>query len=85
VKSFLRHIVLGQQPGNLCCNVYEDSIAVTVMEFERLFIVKKENILDHFNAKKLESLYEKIPKKNLRHLFVLSEGSFVNGSSLIKV
>jgi hypothetical protein len=29
-------------------------------------------------------LYEKMPKEGLKHLFVLSEGSFVNGSSLIK-
>jgi hypothetical protein len=50
---------------------------------EALYSQKRENILDHF--KKLgSSSMKKIPKKNLRHLFVLSEGSFVNGSSLIK-
>jgi hypothetical protein len=48
------------------------------------FVVKTENILErHTNAEQLgEALYQ-IPKKDLKHLFVLSEGSFVNGSSLI--
>lgn len=81
------HIVFGSTAGEiLCCNVLEGSISVTVLEFERSsFVVKSENILDHNNnAKALgEILYDKIPKTNLRHLFVLSEGSFVNGSSLL--
>jgi hypothetical protein len=81
------HIVFGSTAGEiLCCNVFEGSISVTVLEFERSsFVVKSENILDHNNnAKALgEILYDKIPKTNLRHLFVLSEGSFVNGSSLL--
>jgi hypothetical protein len=49
------------------------------------FVVKTENILErHTNAEQLgEALYNQIPKKDLKHLFVLSEGSFVNGSSLI--
>jgi hypothetical protein len=34
------------------------------------------------NADELgQALYEKMPKEGLKHLFVLSEGSFVNGSS----
>jgi hypothetical protein len=81
------HIVFGSTAGEiLCCNVYDESISVTVMEFEKSsFLVKRENILDHAkNAKNLgEVLYEKMPKAKLKHLFVLSEGSFVNGSSLI--
>ena len=82
------HIVFGSTAGEiLCCNVYEDSISVTAIEFEKSsFIVERKNILDYDkNAKALgEALYDKIPKENLKHLFVLSEGSFVNGSSLIK-
>lgn len=48
------HIVFGSTAGEiLCCNVYDGSIAVTVMEFERSsFIVKRENILDHFKNSK---------------------------------
>ncbi|UQD55843.1 FIST signal transduction protein [Flavobacterium sp. K5-23] len=80
-------IVFGSTAGEiLCCNVNDNSISVTAMEFEKgSFVVERENILNYDkNAKKLgEALYHKIPKENLKHLFVLSEGSFVNGSSLI--
>jgi hypothetical protein len=43
------HIVFGSTAGEiLCCNVYDQSISVTVMEFERSsFVVKRENILDY--------------------------------------
>jgi hypothetical protein len=81
------HIVFGSTAGEiLCCNVNDNSISVTAIELEKSsFVVKRENILDYDkNAKALgELLYKKIPKENLKHLFVLSEGSFVNGSSLI--
>ena len=80
-------IVFGSTAGEIiCCNVYDKSISVTAIEFEKSsFVVERENILDYGkNAKDLgEKLYNKIPKENLKHLFVLSEGSFVNGSSLI--
>lgn len=80
-------IVFGSTSGEIiCCNVNDESISVTAIELENSsFIVKRENILDFDkNAKELgEALYEKMPKENLKHLFVLSEGSFVNGSSLI--
>ncbi|WPR72523.1 FIST C-terminal domain-containing protein [Flavobacterium sp. NG2] len=81
------HLVFGSSSGEILgCNVHDESISVTAIEFEKSnFIVERQNILD-FNkdGKKLgETLYNKIPKTNLKHLFVLSEGSFVNGSSLI--
>lgn len=82
------HLVFGSTAGEiLCCNVYDNSISVTAIEFEKSsFVIQRENILDYNkNAKILgEILYDKVPKENLKHLFVLSEGSFVNGSSLIK-
>lgn len=80
-------IVFGSTAGEIiCCNVNDKSISVTAIEFEKSsFVVERENILDYGkNAKDLgEKLYNKILKENLKHLFVLSEGSFVNGSSLI--
>lgn len=81
------NIVFGSTAGEiLCCHVNDNSISVTVIEFENAtYKVERENILD-FNKNAVElgkSLYEKMPKDNLKHLFVLSEGSFVNGSSLI--
>ncbi|MFV8360441.1 FIST signal transduction protein [Flavobacterium sp. LS1P3] len=82
------HIVFGSTSGEiLSCNVYDNSISVTAIEFEKSsFVVKRDNILNYDNdAGKLgEALYNEIPKENLKHLFVVSEGSFVNGSSLIK-
>jgi hypothetical protein len=82
------HLVFGSTAGEiLCCNVFDNSISVTAIEFEKSsFVVERENILDYGkDAKTLgKVLYNKILKQNLKHLFVLSEGSFVNGSSLIK-
>jgi hypothetical protein len=82
------HLVFGSTAGEiLCCNVFDNSISVTAIEFEKSsFVVERENILDYVkDAKALgKTLYNKIPKQNLKHLFVLSEGSFINGSSLIK-
>ncbi|MCF6141792.1 FIST C-terminal domain-containing protein [Flavobacterium sp. K77] len=82
------HLVFGSTAGEiLCCNVFDNSITVTAIEFENSsFVVERANILDYQkNAQDLgEVLYQKIPKQDLKHLFVLSEGSFVNGSSLIK-
>lgn len=81
------HLLFGSSSGEiLCCNVHDDTISVSVLEFEKSsFIIERENILDHNkNANDLgKALYNKIPKTDLKHLFVLSEGSFVNGSSLI--
>ncbi|NJM78574.1 MAG: histidine kinase [Flavobacterium sp.] len=82
------HIVFGSTSGEIINNsVFDDSIVVTLIEFEKsTFEVRTQNILNHNrDAKKLgEYLYNSITKENLKHLFVLSEGSFVNGSSLIE-
>lgn len=82
------HLVFGSTAGEIVDNnVFDDSIVVTAIEFEKSsFEIRTENILKYNkDAKKLgEFLYNAIPKENLKHLFVLSEGSFVNGSSLIE-
>ncbi|MFM2368127.1 MAG: hypothetical protein RL619_423 [Bacteroidota bacterium] len=81
------HIVFGSTSGEILGrNVNDNSISVTVIEFEKSsFVVERDNILDYDkNANSLGlKLFDKIPKKDLKHVFVLSEGSFVNGSSLI--
>ncbi len=81
------HIVFGSTSGEIiCCNVNDNSISVTAIEFEKsTFEVKRGNVLDYDKKSKPlgEALYNEMPKENLKHLFVLSEGSFVNGSSLI--
>ncbi len=81
-------IVFGSTSGEIIgSNVNENSIAITAIEFEKSnFKVETANIFDfEKNANLLgENLYKKMPKENLKHLFVLSEGSFVNGSALIE-
>ena len=81
------HIVFGSTSGEILdAMVLDESIVVTAIEFEKSsFVIKTANILDFNKDSKLlgEALYSKMPKENLKHLFVISEGSFVNGSSLI--
>ncbi|MGL2994837.1 FIST signal transduction protein [Flavobacterium sp. TSSA_36] len=81
-------IVYGSTSGEiLATNVFDESITVTVVEFEKSsFIIKRANILDYnFDAVKLGvDLYAQFPEQNLKHLFLISEGSFVNGSALIQ-
>lgn len=81
------HIVYGSTAGEIAdINVLDDSATVTAIEFERSsFIIKTGNILDYNKDGGAlgKSLYSSMPKENLKHLFVLSEGSFINGSSLI--
>lgn len=82
------HIVFGSTSGEIIDNhVNDGTIVVTAMEFEKSkFLIKTANILDYGkdSAALGVALIEQIPKEGLKHLFVLSEGSFVNGSSLIK-
>lgn len=81
------HLVFGSTSGEISgCDVNDNSISVTAIEFEKnTFIVKSDSILNYDKKAKLlgKALYDQMPKDNLKHLFVLSEGSFVNGSSLI--
>lgn len=89
IKSFFPngHLVFGTTSGEIFLNrVFDNSITFTAIEFEKSsFIVHTENILSHKkNAIKAgKALGKKFPEDNLKHLFVVSEGSFVNGSDLI--
>jgi hypothetical protein len=81
-------IVFGSTSGEISSiYVNDDSIAVTAIEFNTSnFIIERENIFNFDkNATLLgQALLKKMPKENLKHLFVISEGSFVNGNNLIK-
>ncbi|KGO79174.1 histidine kinase [Flavobacterium beibuense F44-8] len=81
------HLVFGSTSGEIAgTNVLDKSVTVTAIEFEKSsFVIKRANILDYNKdaAELGKILYDEMPKDNLKHLFVLSEGSFVNGSSLI--
>lgn len=80
-------IVIGSTAGEiLVSKVSEDSITITAIEFEKSsFSIKKANILDFDkNAVAIgKHLAAQLPKNNLKHIFIVSEGSFVNGSALI--
>lgn len=80
-------IIMGSTAGEILVEkVLEDSITITAVEFNKShFEIKKANILD-FNKNAVsigKYLAEQLPKKDLKHIFIISEGSFVNGSALI--
>lgn len=84
------HIVFGSTSGNIISNLVEDeSITITAIEFEKsTFLIKTVNVLTT-NSKKDSfktgnDLIQKLPQEGLKHVFVVSEGSFINGSQLTK-
>ena len=80
-------IIIGSTAGEIMLEkVYEDSITITAIEFEKSsFKAKRANILDFDkNAVAIgKHLAAQLPSKALKHIFIVSEGSFVNGSALI--
>ncbi|MCL6220139.1 FIST signal transduction protein [Zunongwangia pacifica] len=83
-----RHLVFGSSAGEIITEkVTENSIAVTLIEFEKsTFEIKTANILEYNkNGEALGfGLASHFKKENLKHFFIISEGSYVNGSDLIK-
>jgi len=81
-------IVFASTAGEIfSIEVLEDTVTVIAMEFEKSsFVVKTDNIFNHDkNTRQLgAALAKQMPAEGLKHLFVLSEGSFVSGTSLIK-
>jgi len=82
------HIVFGSTSGEIMgATVMDETVTLTAIEFERShFLVKRKNVTDFSNDdRKLgEALLEEFPIENLKHIFLISEGSTVNGSALIK-
>ena len=82
------HLVFGTTSGEIIeSRVYEESIVLTAIEFEKSsFEVVRENMNNfEMDVEELgESLIETLPTKNLKHTFIISEGTNVNGSGLIK-
>ena len=81
-------IVFGTTSGEILENkVYNESIVLTAIEFEKsMFKIVHQNMNSHgMNVEELgHSLIQKLPKENLKHTFIISEGTNVNGSGLIK-
>ncbi|WP_339714056.1 FIST N-terminal domain-containing protein [uncultured Kriegella sp.] len=81
------HIVFGSTSGEIMeDSVYENSAVLTAIEFEKgSFLVKRENVANFANddTDLGEHLMKSFSQENLKHLFLVSEGSTVNGSALI--
>lgn len=80
-------IVYGSTAGEIAGpHVMDDSLSVTAIEFEKsTFVVKSANIFDFDkdDQKLGMALYSQLPHEGLKHMFVISTGSFINGSLLI--
>ncbi|MGJ8659710.1 FIST signal transduction protein [Cellulophaga fucicola] len=81
------NIVFGSTSGEILGDsVTDNSIVLTAIEFENSsYIVKSKNVKE-FNNNEEDlgaQLIAEFPKKDLKHIYVVSEGSTVNGSALI--
>ncbi|WP_298502302.1 FIST N-terminal domain-containing protein [uncultured Maribacter sp.] len=80
-------IVFGSTSGEILGdNVMDNTLCLTAIEFQKSsFVVKKANIKTYNGNVELlgTELLKKLPEENLRHIFVVSEGSTINGSTLI--
>lgn len=82
------HIVFGSTSGDIISNtVTDNTLTITAIEFEKSsFLIKKANIIE--SEGKIDShetgkqLIDQFHKENLKHVLVISEGSFINGSQL---
>jgi hypothetical protein len=82
------HLVFGSTSGDITANtVADDSITITAIEFDRShFEIKTSNVLnaDLDSYKTGKDLINQFSKEGLKHVFVVSDGSFINGSQLTK-
>ncbi len=81
------HLVFGSTSGEIMeTNVFEESITLTAIEFERTqFKIVSENVSDYVDIEKMGlAISNEFDKEQLRHMFIVSDGSFVNGSGLIE-
>lgn len=82
------HLVFGSTSGDITAeSVDDESITITAIEFERSsFSINTANVLnfeDKIDSHKTgKELIENLPQENLKYVFVVSEGSFINGSQL---
>lgn len=81
------HIFGCSTAGEIChTRVFDHSAVATGIEFERSRFrgakIKLDNLIDSLRAG--EKLAQALNEKDLRHVFVLSDGLHVNGSELVK-
>lgn len=83
------HIVFGSTAGDITSHYVDDeSITITAIEFEsNRFEIKTANVvandaeIDSYKTGK--NLIEQFSLEGLKHVFIVSEGSFINGSQLM--
>ena len=79
-------IVFGSSCADITSStVNENSLSITAIEFEKSsFVIKTSNVLnvDYDSFKTGRDLIKQFPKDGLKYVFVVSEGSFINGSQL---
>ncbi|WP_430411085.1 FIST signal transduction protein [Kordia sp.] len=80
--------VFGSTAGDITSQYVDDeSITITAIEFEKSkFVIKTANVLannSEINSYETgKKLIEQFDTKGLKHVFIVSEGSFINGSQL---
>ncbi|MEC3875442.1 FIST signal transduction protein [Chryseobacterium salviniae] len=80
-------IALSSSSGEIYSNdVYDDTVAVTILSFETACLKTAQiditDFPDSYEAGKL--LINQLPKEDLKWVFILSDGSSVNGSQLVE-
>lgn len=82
------HLVFGSSSGEIVTGAVNDNhITITAIEFEKSsFEIQTFNIheVENDSEKAGAAIVKKLTAEGLKHVFVLSEGSFVNGSALTK-
>lgn len=82
------HLVFGSTSGDITAKEVDDqSITITAIQFENTtFNIKTCNLLDsgYDSFKTGEHLINQFNPDKLKYVFILSEGSFINGSDLTK-
>jgi hypothetical protein len=79
-------ILLSSTSGEIMGNsVYDDSAVVTAIQFEQTLVrTAITNINNHSNSYDTgKFLLEKLQGKDLMHIFVVSDGTHINGSELV--
>ncbi|GLB53437.1 histidine kinase [Neptunitalea chrysea] len=81
-------IVFGSTSGNISANmVNDDSITITAMEFDKTsFEIHTENVLDKKgdDYQTGSNLMKKFSEEDLQFMFLVTDGSFINGSNLTR-
>ena len=82
------HIVFGSTCGDITEHYVDDEgVSITAIEFEKSqFLIKTSNVLnaDLDSFKTGNDLIKQFPTEGLKFIYVISEGSFINGSQLTK-